>query len=67
MVSPITPEYIAKYKQYLKEHPIDHKYDELAEQLDCGWDVPWEQIQARLAYWRLKDVGEVDENGNVKE
>lgn len=67
MASSITPEYIAKYKQYLKEHPIDHKYDELATLFDCDRDVPWEQIQARFAYKRLKEAGEIDDDGNVEE
>lgn len=67
MESPITPEEISEYKKYLKDHPIDHKYDELAEQLDCGRLVPWEQTYGRLIYGFLKEAGEVDENGNVKE
>ena len=55
----ITPQEIEHYKKYLKEHPIDHAYDEEAEYFDG--DCPPEQLAARACYDILKMVGELPE------
>lgn len=59
MAYSITPQRVEELKQYLKEHPIDHAYDEEAELFDG--DCPPEQLAARSAFELLKMIGELPE------
>lgn len=53
-----TPERIRKMQQYILDHPIDHRYDELAElSIYDGDDVPPDQLASRGYYELLKDFG----------
>ena len=58
MESFITAEEIQRCKDYLKEHPIDHAYDEEAEMLDGK--IPRDQYIARLCYSILEQLGEIE-------
>ena len=55
-----TQQEIEELKQFLKEHPIDHAYDEEAEYFDG--ECPPEQLAARSTYSILKDLGELPED-----
>lgn len=58
-MSKITSEEIAYLKQYLKDNPIDHKWDDAMEYLDGG--VPRNQLAARRAYEVLREIGELND------
>ena len=59
----ITSQKIEQYKEYLKQHPIDHSFDELFECLDG--EFPREQAISRMIYNLLKDLGEIDVSKKV--
>lgn len=65
MASRITPQRIEELKQYLKDHPIDHAWDEEAEYFDGN--CPLEQLAARSAYDLLKLLGELPEEPDSEE
>lgn len=56
---PITNKKIAEWKAFLKEHPIDHTYDDAAETFDVT--IPYEQERARLLTGLLESIGELPE------
>lgn len=60
MAYSITPQRIEELKQFLKEHPIDHTYDEEAELFDGN--CPPEQLAARSTYELLKQLDELPED-----
>lgn len=62
MAYSVTPKRIEELKRYLKEHPIDHAYDEEADLFDG--ECPPEQLAARSAYELLKMLGELSEGEN---
>ncbi len=62
MAYSITPQRIEELKRFLKEHPIEHAYDEQAELFDG--DCPPEQLAARSAYELLKRIGKLPEDEN---
>ena len=53
----ITPAEIEHMQQYLKEHPINHAYDEEAELFDN--DVPSSELAARTCYRLLEELGKL--------
>lgn len=53
----ITQEEIDRMQEDLIKTPIDHRYDDEIEYLDC--DVPLEQIATRCAYEVLKKIGKL--------
>lgn len=59
MASRITPQRIEELKQYLKDHPIDHAWDEEAEYFDGN--IPIRQLRARNCYNLLRELGELPE------
>ena len=62
MAYSITPQRVEELKRYLKEHPIDHAYDEEEELFDGN--CPIEQLSARAAYEVLEMIGELPETEN---
>ena len=42
----ITPQERKKMEEWLKDHPIDHKYDDQVDVFDG--DVPEEQLRSRM-------------------
>lgn len=57
MSSWLTPERISEMQEWLVEHPIDYKYDELCELFDGP--APPEQLASRAAYSALKELGKL--------
>lgn len=53
----LTPERVAEMQQWLLDHPIDHRYDELCKMLDSP--APPEQLASRAAYTALKLLGQL--------
>ena len=56
-----TPERIKKMQQYLIDHPIDHKYDELCTVKgmmsdDCKERMAAEYHQTKIRYEKLKKL-----------
>ena len=60
MAFSITPEEIEHMKNYLKEHPIDHRYDVPEGVIELDGDTPLDQLAARGYYDILKELGELD-------
>lgn len=48
---------IAEMQAWLREHPIDHAYDEACMELDT--DAPLDQLASRCAYKALKEIGQL--------
>ena len=61
MAFSITPEDIEYMKNYLKEHPIDPRYDTQDGYIELDGDSPSSQLIARGYYDILKDLGELPE------
>lgn len=61
MAYTITPQRIEELKQYLKDHPIDHAYDDPPGMIVLDGDMPPDQAAARSAYELLKLLGELPE------
>lgn len=57
MARNITPQEIEEMREFLRNNPIDHSYDEEAEFLDNR--LPPKQSEARLVYELLKELGEL--------
>ncbi len=54
----ISPREIEEMKEFLRQHPINHEWDEEAEMLDGV--LPEAEYQARTCYRILKRLGEMD-------
>lgn len=52
-----TPDKILEMQTWLREHPIDHAYDEACMELDT--DAPLDQLASRCAYKALKEIGQL--------
>ena len=56
-----TPQEIEEMKQFLRDHPIDHRYDVPEDVIELDGDTPLDQITARFCYDILKELGELSE------
>ena len=57
MASKLTQQEIKKYREFIKKHPIDPKWDKEYEMLDSK--MPREQFTSRVLYEHLKELGEL--------
>lgn len=56
-----TPQEIEEMKQFLRDHPIDRRYDVPEDVIELDGDTPLDQITAHFCYDILKDLGELPE------
>lgn len=59
----LTPQQIAEMKAFLKEHPVDHRWDDPPGVTIWDGDIPDEQVFARITTDVLKRLGELPEEG----
>lgn len=53
---------ISEMQEWLNEHPIDHKYDDICDSLYDGFDVAvFQQSLSRSYYATLKRLGRIAE------